>query len=576
METITLAKSPVIKEYIAGNKYKRGNIFYDDTGKLYVVLNGYNSDNTLQQNIDDGFVQSVGGSGGNGVEIRSESPTNTGTGELMVSEPILEVLYIISKSQDDTSWRLITPPYSIDDKTITVSPVIPTTDDIVLLYFTLGDNQLEPSYVTQNEFNSKTDNLQSQVNTLGEKVDDIVYPVTSVNTKKGDVLLSASDILTSNGFSIETKTVQYDAYGNRITTLENATILTDGTTVLGNGKTIPLSAANTGGSMKGPYDTLSDIVAPQEGIIYIVGTDPYTQYMLNAEDNIMVDIGGTINLSDYYNKSLVDQKDSATLTTAKTYSDTVDADLDTHRSTDRFRWQSEYDTERESIIRDANLEGLKADEEHTVIVNAPTDPMTVSDEFGGVIGITFRNEENSYCIITINGQEKYSSEGLTYGVPVTKHYLLEVGSVISATNAETFEYTPFIPDETSPFSKTYATIDQLNAEIADLQQQILDLKASIESKVLDDSNSVDITNTIYTVTNELGGRLNGVGVRTIGLLGIVLLSTGIVTLNLTEIYNNTSLLTVGDAPLLSREVKNGDSIVSTGMETLIFTPYISG
>jgi hypothetical protein len=113
----------------------------------------------------------------------------------------------------------------------------------------------------------------------------------------------------------------------------------------------------------------------------------------------------------------------------------------------------------------------------------------------------------------------------------------------------------------------------VQGQISDLQNQIADLKASIQNEMLS-GTSTDITNMTYTVDSALGGRITGKGTQTLGLLGIVVAATGTVTVNGTTVYDNTTLLSVGATPTLNADVPNGAIIVSSGMASLTFTPYI--
>lgn len=135
------------------------------------------------------------------------------------------------------------------------------------------------------------------------------------------------------------------------------------------------------------------------------------------------------------------------------------------------------------------------------------------------------------------------------------------------------ELTDHKTNDTEKYSAMY---DALNLQNASLQDQILDLKAGISNKTLTGSTTTDIKNTTYTVNAPLGARLQGQGVRNVSLLGITLLSTGTVDVQGERIYDNTSLIGVGAASILSTDVNDGDVIVSSGMSYLQITPYIAG
>lgn len=110
-------------------------------------------------------------------------------------------------------------------------------------------------------------------------------------------------------------------------------------------------------------------------------------------------------------------------------------------------------------------------------------------------------------------------------------------------------------------------------KILSLENTILDIKANNDNKILNTDSTVNIENTTYTINNEYGGRITGVGSKVVGLLGLTVLSTGVVTIDDKEEYNNAALLS-GPAEPFTKDVDNGATIISSGMESLIFTPYI--
>lgn len=260
----------------------------------------------------------------------------------------------------------------------------------------------------------------------------------------------------------------------------------------------------------------------------------------------------------------------------------VDAKLESHKNTDRFFWQHRFTVDRECIIRDASGVGLKSNEAGTVTIDNPTNEFTVNDEAGGVIGITFRNTDTTYCTITINGILYYSSDGLTTGVPATIYIWLKRGDIILSTNVEKYMYTPFISDPSTVIAILQKQVTLNQNTIAALQTQLYNLNARIDNKVLDTTNSVSILNTSYEVTNTLGGRISGVGFTTLGIIGIRLISTGAVSITgesgvPLSIYDNTDLLAVGEAEPLVYDIMTGEVVIeSSGMANLIFTPYKLG
>ncbi len=246
--------------------------------------------------------------------------------------------------------------------------------------------------------------------------------------------------------------------------------------------------------------------------------------------------------------------------------------MDGHMSTDRFRWSDVYNDVRESIIRTAHAEGLIEDEVNYVEVPATETGMTVNDNNGGLFGVKFANTDSTFTVITVNGEEKYSSEGLTANVPVTKWFLVRREDVISATNAQMFYYTPFKIDPAG----AYAQREALRAQIVELTEMILNIRAQLAGKEPDLSNVIDIEAAAqgvgYTVPDtysELGGRITGAGIKAL------LANTGRVTVNGKEVYNNTSALglEIGVDAMQPVDVVSGDLIISSGMDSLFFTPY---
>lgn len=270
-----------------------------------------------------------------------------------------------------------------------------------------------------------------------------------------------------------------------------------------------------------------------------------------------------------------------------------------HRDTDVFRWNDAYNGERRSIIRDAKNDGLMPDEA-TVVVPAPSLPMTINDEEGGVIGITFSNVNGKYCTILINDEEVYSSNGLPSSASVTKYYWVFRGDIISSINAETYIYTPFNRDPEARINILQDENDSLRLQIVQNKNDILDIWAAIENlqpdinnavTIIDMDSSIDITNNgTFTVSSTFGGRINGEGYTLLGLLSIKLVATGYVDITLSSdrvingvsytsgqtvrIYDNTALIGGAVTPLV-QDLKSGDIIQTSGMQSLIFTPYIA-
>ena len=258
----------------------------------------------------------------------------------------------------------------------------------------------------------------------------------------------------------------------------------------------------------------------------------------------------------------------------------VTTDLSTHKTTDKFRWQDTYDEQLLSIVRDGESQGLKL----AGSFGGAEYPLTVTDEYGGIIAMQFINPSVSiFYTVYINGQLKYSSEGLPPNIPITKYMMVKNGDVVtSLNNPNILNYNYFVADTDSPFFKMVQQVTVNQQMIGSLQNDILNVKASIDNKVLDsDPNHIeDILNTTYIVSNSLGGRLNGIGYVLLGLLGVKLVATGTVDITYTNgttirEYDNTALVGAGEANPFVLDVDAGTKIVSSGMAGLTFTPYIA-
>lgn len=257
----------------------------------------------------------------------------------------------------------------------------------------------------------------------------------------------------------------------------------------------------------------------------------------------------------------------------------TDAVLDKHRNTDRFRWQDSYDAELDSMVRSAHTQGLTLDGVFQTVAY----PYTVTDEYGGIVKMSFMNpdEDTSYQV-ELNDKTIYDSDGLPTGITVIKYYTVAEGDVLTINGGTNpVQYVPFMSDPESPFYKMVQQVTANQQMIGTLQNNILDIQASIDNKVLDPdpSHVEDILNTTYTVSNTLGGRLNGIGYVLLGLLGVRLVATGTVDVTYTNEttireYDNTALVGAGEANPFVLDVDTGTVIVSSGMSGLTFTPYI--
>lgn len=279
-------------------------------------------------------------------------------------------------------------------------------------------------------------------------------------------------------------------------------------------------------------------------------------------------------------KTYTDEQISSMTTQLNNSLQITSENLDTHKMTDRYRWQDNADGERDSFIRDAENAGLKAGVDGIVTVHAVSTPYTVQNE-GVIFGVQMRNTESTYCTVIINDTEKYNSEGLTAGVPFTKWFWLNKNDIVIANNAETFYAINLELDQNSKIGILQADSAKAAKERADMKARLLDIEARLDNMtvadpvvLIDSDQGIDITaGGQYSVTNTFGGRITGEGVTTLGLLGLTVLATGIVNVNGNEVYNNTALLGVRPDPLVMT-VNQGDVIEAIGMRHLIYTAYV--
>ncbi len=219
--------------------------------------------------------------------------------------------------------------------------------------------------------------------------------------------------------------------------------------------------------------------------------------------------------------------DLSSFATASALSNEAVIPLAVHKDTDIWRWQYQYDEIRKSIVRDAYSRGMKPDDMSMVV--APT-PYTVDSTYGGIMEVTMKNTDTTTTQVMIGSTMVYDATGLPPNIIVRAYFEVENGNVVSVNNNELMTFTPFIADSESPFYQMVVQVTNNQNTIAKLQNDLLDFKASIDNKALDTdpSHVENILNSTYTVTNTLGGRLNGKGYVLLGLLGVKLVATGTV------------------------------------------------
>lgn len=108
--------------------------------------------------------------------------------------------------------------------------------------------------------------------------------------------------------------------------------------------------------------------------------------------------------------------------------------------------------------------------------------------------------------------------------------------------------------------------------VADLETKLLVLSASIQNKVLDAENFVDITSSVegsgYLVSSPMGGLITVTYTN-------ILVSVANLQINNVEMLSQTGLSLLNTITV-SYEVDGGNMINGSGLTSVIFTPYIGG
>jgi hypothetical protein len=250
--------------------------------------------------------------------------------------------------------------------------------------------------------------------------------------------------------------------------------------------------------------------------------------------------------------------------------------LQSHRESDIYRWGEYYKTKEELLLFEEYVQGKKPDTPNIIsVTDIVATEFTSTNVYGGYISATISNTENVFGEIILNGDIIDKTEGLPSNNPVTKYYLMNQNDTIKITCCQSATYTPFIIDDTSPTMKLVQSINNMNAKNALLETQLLDIQSTLQNKVLDSTTTKSIANQTFEVNNPLGGRIVGQGVRVISLLGLAVLSTGNISINGTQTYDNSSLVSAGSAPIYSQNVSLSDVIVSDGMSYLDYTDFVA-
>ncbi len=257
-----------------------------------------------------------------------------------------------------------------------------------------------------------------------------------------------------------------------------------------------------------------------------------------------------------------------------------------HRITDTARWNDYFDTKAELLETELSTEGLKTDTGNLEELTQSEMALghTSTDDLGCVLDVTV--ETPSLVDFKEVGTTDWVHVGVLEGLPdgTTYHFTfrLDKGDSLRVSGVQSAVCLPIVYDTDSGLVQLYNTLNvqigNMQKEITTLQTELLDYQSKVDNKSLDTQNAVEIKNMTYTVNNTLGGRITCQGIRTVSLLGITVLSTGIVSIDgKTDpyFYDNTSLLAVGPAEVKTTDVYDGQVIYSSGMETVQFIPYVA-
>ena len=176
--------------------------------------------------------------------------------------------------------------------------------------------------------------------------------------------------------TLNTSSIQY--YDGASGQLKNAKVTISGTTFYEFDTDVGYAGKTTGRALIQNVDTGIQYSVLVSGASTTTATDRSDRYSLAVMpwESVMFNPNRNIDKNDlpsdivyFENIDAIPTQNSGNLVNSGgVYSEAI-VPLDTHKTTDRFRWQDMYDAERQSIVRDANSDGLKADEDNFVTID---------------------------------------------------------------------------------------------------------------------------------------------------------------------------------------------------------------
>lgn len=250
----------------------------------------------------------------------------------------------------------------------------------------------------------------------------------------------------------------------------------------------------------------------------------------------------------------------------------------THTTTDRARWQDYYTTKENVLALEGNYQGftMNIDGMEYITLTPGDAAYTPTNDFGGIIVFVYTNADGAFTTISVDGSEKYSTEGIVDGVSVNDSMLVEVkdvGKEYMLTHISMAYYIPFMEDKDS---RVMNKIIQLENQVAALSTTVNNLNASMQAKMLDESAKIDIEASTQATggwevpsNNGLGGRIDYEAIDF--LLG----SSGTITIDGEVVYDYAGLLglKVG-TPSGNMDVMDGQVIETSGLNSIFYTPYV--
>lgn len=507
------------------------NFYNTETMVLEQILKaaGLKLDKTIQEDITIGTPTNpsiISGQYGGLVTITSTNADNVSASLYLNEEKVYATDGIVesgvlTKSIIVESGDVV---YSINADSLIYTPTIP--DD---------------NYVDKDEIDTKFNIVENDITTLESQVSNLVSDVDDISTDMIDNTTSIADLQAADLNNVK---LTGDQTINGVKTFN---------TYMRTKNLVPID--NTG-------------VIGSASALYANG---YFQ-TLNVSTVPILD-------NAVPNKGYVDSIDKAiTQSLAKIAVEllNIENDFNTHKETDISRWENAYMTERRTL--EQNVYAMGGMEDVTALHTITVPNYEVLDTNGGIVDIETINIDGKFVSIKINDELVYSSEGILDDIPLKKSFLVNPGDTIVITcddppsMIKTANITPIVLDPNNPISILRRTMSD---QIVALQQQILAINASIENKVLDSTQTIDIEAATqaaggWTVPSNLGLG----GVITYEGIDALLFSTGWIDINGIRVYDYGGLLGLKIGVLKeTKEVSDGDLIETGGLNSITFTPY---